>query len=601
MSDCVAEPYLRTPIVFSSRDVSRATVSEIVVIDAPTATLWKGNDMFDGFSRSDGWTLKVTGSIVQNILFKQTKAPTETTHGVLAGAARTIDALGVYQCELNQYGCNSLAVHYPGSIAVHTENDDAPQERVFACDSVPKAFDNKTDALAALDEALTITTTTTTATTTTTTTTTATLPPGQVANRFDAGDSSIYIDNGVSLSAVIADSKDAWSNSLSTWNVYYGGEFNPPIIETTPNLAQPRLGGLCSDDNCTTSNMSERWWLAKTTDSPGPRVVRCSGKGCIGGTTGCTEECHGTPTALETFGIVQDWKLVSQGENTVKLCALANPSLCSTTVYEVTSNDEIAYDGANFRDGVFALSLVNNPGRCLDRSNISHPMPCDVLDLNQRFALGHGQHGRLESDDPYACLSAFAHEPDKMWTQTCFPCQVSDMAHRKCTDNQSMSIFPTASPPDWLEGEMAVGVPVSKTHSVAVQVYTGKCADHGFTSARRCRPECSMGSSASVCDSPLGVGVSMCVGQNVVGPLASVLGSDVGALLFDKPTILAITGQSSKGKARALSVNSKVIVFESDTTFIDKEILTVDPSVGTNPVLRASVARAIFQPIDEVS
>jgi len=584
MSDCVAEPYLRTPIVFSSRDVSRATVSSIVVIDAPTATLWKGNDRFDGFSRTDGWTLKVTGSVVQNVLFKQTKEPTDSTHGVLAGAARTIDALGVFQCELNQYGCSSVAVHYPGSIAQHSENDDAHQDRVFACDAVPQPFDSESDAYDAKDEE-------DPSGSTTTTTTTEEI----VVSALDPGDSSVYLFN-VTLSTLIEDSKNAWSASLGTWQVYDGGEYHSPVEEITPNLATRRFQGLCSDDPCTTSNMSERWWLAKTTQSGGPRVVRCSGRGCIGGTTGCTEECHSTPTAFENYGIIQDWKLVPQEGNQVKLCALANPDLCSSIVYEVTSNDEISYDGANYRVGVFALSLASNPGMCLDRSNISHPAPCDVLHLDQRWALGTGKLGRLEADDPFACLSAFAHEPDKMWSQTCFPCQVSDMAHRKCTDNQTMVIFPSASPPEWLQGELAVGVPVSKTHSVAVQVYTGRCSASGFTSAQRCRPECTVGTS--VCDAPLGAGIAMCVNSEITGPLASLAGSGVTSLLFDKPRIIALTGATSKSKARALSAGGRVIVFESNSTFLDKEPITVDPPVED---LRANVARAIFQPIDEVS
>lgn len=55
MTRCAGlEPYRRTPIVFSSRDVSGASVQSVVVVDAPVATLFKGDDRFDGFSRELG-------------------------------------------------------------------------------------------------------------------------------------------------------------------------------------------------------------------------------------------------------------------------------------------------------------------------------------------------------------------------------------------------------------------------------------------------------------------------------------------------------------------------------------------------------------------
>ena len=64
------EPYKRTPIVFSNRDVSGASVQSVVVVDSPVATLFKGDDRFDGFTRELGWTLKVTGATVQNVVFR---------------------------------------------------------------------------------------------------------------------------------------------------------------------------------------------------------------------------------------------------------------------------------------------------------------------------------------------------------------------------------------------------------------------------------------------------------------------------------------------------------------------------------------------------
>jgi hypothetical protein len=68
----------------------------------------------------------------------------------------------------------------------------------------------------------------------------------------------------------------------------------------------------------------------------------------------------------------------------IRICALANPTLCLDQKFLVTDSGELAYDHANFREGVFALELENRPGLCLSRKNMSTPMACNVMDLNQR-------------------------------------------------------------------------------------------------------------------------------------------------------------------------------------------------------------------------
>lgn len=167
MTRCAGvEPYRRTPVVFSARDVSGGTVQSVVVVDAPVATLFKGDDRFDGFSRDLGWTLKVTGSTVQDVVFRQTLPENDATHGVMVGAARTLDSVGAFACGPQKRRCNSLAIHHgsdffpliiitiispsqsAGSIANLTEDDDAEQQPLFACDGgVPQQFSSYNDAL----------------------------------------------------------------------------------------------------------------------------------------------------------------------------------------------------------------------------------------------------------------------------------------------------------------------------------------------------------------------------------------------------------------------------------------------------------------------
>jgi len=122
----------------------------------------------------------------------------------------------------------------------------------------------------------------------------------------------------------------------------------------------------------------------------------------------------------------------------------------------------------------------------------------------------------------------------------CFPCQVSETALRQCDESQAMRVFQSDSPPPWLETESAVAVPLSTTHSVAIQLFTGRCSFLGGSSADRCRPECALPIKA-VCDgTPLGAGIAMCSRSKQIGPLATI----AGTLSFPKtPAIVDATGK----------------------------------------------------------
>jgi hypothetical protein len=52
---------------------------------------------------------------VENVLFTQTEPPTQGTHGVMAGAARTKDAMGVFYCNSDSPRCDAVSVQYPGT------------------------------------------------------------------------------------------------------------------------------------------------------------------------------------------------------------------------------------------------------------------------------------------------------------------------------------------------------------------------------------------------------------------------------------------------------------------------------------------------------
>lgn len=373
------EPYRRTPIVFSSRDVSGSTVQSVVVVDAPVATLFKGDDRFDGFSRDLGWTLKVTGSVVQNVVFRQTLPENDATHGVMVGAARTLDSVGAYACGPQKRRCNSLAVHYgtppyptfplpppltcntAGSIGNLTEADDGEQHPLFACDGdVPQQFSSYEAALYQLgqedehqkrfDYTLLEDTSCQGCFDNCQTGSLSELRVvcyqnyaagcraiiclnGDTDNcqlRNDTGRLTDYtpedcyvlnlhtpspppapaptpagtpLEQNTTLAERIAASKEAWNAALGRWHIYDGGSFHPHTVQSP-------AGQLTPEDGTTfQTQLQEVWWLAKTASSTEPRVVRCSGKGCPAGKTGCTEVCQTTNTAFDAYGLVQDWKL----------------------------------------------------------------------------------------------------------------------------------------------------------------------------------------------------------------------------------------------------------------------------------------------------
>ena len=252
----------------------------------------------------------------------------------------------------------------------------------------------------------------------------------------------------------------------------------------------------------------------------------------------------------------------------------------------VTDSNQLARDHANFRQGVFALEFANRRGLCLTRANMSLPAPCDVLDLNQRWTLG--ENTRIQSDDPYVCATAFADEL-RLFSMACFPCQVSETALRPCTESQSMHIFASDSPPGWLESELAVAVPISHTHSVAIQLYSGACSISGTNTPRRCRPECA-GPSDLVCDRPLGAGIAMCEQKLSKGPLAALRGNDIGLVYSSVPVLYTAVGQISGSVASIISFDNSAVVYQSNATFLENEPLVLSPPIAGT--IRASVAKA---------
>ena len=118
---------------------------------------------------------------------------------------------------------------------------------------------------------------------------------------------------------------------------------------------------------------------------------------------------------------------------------------------------------------------------------------------------------------------------------------MSEAALRPCDVIQPMRVFKSTSPPPWLETESAVAVPLSTTHSVAVQLFTGRCAYLGGISSDRCRPECAL-PNKDVCDgTPLGAGIAMCSRTEQIGPLATI----DGTLSFPTtPKIVEATGHA---------------------------------------------------------
>jgi hypothetical protein len=100
----------------------------------------------------------------------------------------------------------------------------------------------------------------------------------------------------------VALSQQAWNDKLSSWSIFDGGKFHE---YTTPDDETVIENGTTFN-----ANLTSVIWLAKTSQTNASRVLRCSGKGCPRiGQTGCTEQCGTTTTAFGTYGLIQDWKL----------------------------------------------------------------------------------------------------------------------------------------------------------------------------------------------------------------------------------------------------------------------------------------------------
>lgn len=86
----------------------------------------------------------------------------------------------------------------------------------------------------------------------------------------------IPLEQNLTLAERTLLSQQAWNESLGTWAIYDGGSFHPHTVAS-------KNGQLTTEDGTTFhTDLQEVWWLAKTTTSIEPRVVRCSGKGKYG-------------------------------------------------------------------------------------------------------------------------------------------------------------------------------------------------------------------------------------------------------------------------------------------------------------------------------
>jgi hypothetical protein len=115
-----------------------------------------------------------------------------------------------------------------------------------------------------------------------------------------------------------------------------------------------------------------------------------------------------------------------------------------------------------------------------------------------------------------------------------------------------MHIFASDSPPSWLASENSIGVPVSETHSVAIQLYTGACSMLGTHTFERCRPECA-GPNDLVCDAPLGVGIAMCEKGQSRGPLIAIRGNNINLIFSSVPKLFNVTGTTTKSVRSAFN------------------------------------------------
>lgn len=298
----------------------------------------------------------MTGATVQNVVFRQTLEENDATHGVMVGAARTLDSVGAFACGPQKRRCNSLALHYAGSIGNLTDADDADQHPLFACDGdVPQRFDTEALAVYELgqieprekvyDYVLYKNTSCQGYPSNTVVSGSLSKLRGTCYEDYEADCRAIICHNGdvnvcelrantanvtdypledcyvldlgpfssATLTDAVALSKQAWNDQLSSWSIFDGGQFHDHL--TPGDQTREEIG------NTFENHLTEVFWLAKTSQSRLPRVVRCSGKGCPNGQTGCTEQCGTTATAFGTYGLIQDWRL-----NASSICICPNHS-----------------------------------------------------------------------------------------------------------------------------------------------------------------------------------------------------------------------------------------------------------------------------------
>lgn len=557
-SSCTAkEEYKRSPVVYSSQDASLTFVSDIMIRDGP-GPLFKGMDAFDGYSRTYGWTMETTGAVVQNIILTSSSDENGRATNTYAGASRTLDTIGFFDCSGGAFKCDSVAVHTKGAVGNFTNGNVQDHYPTFACDGIARHIDSNTN----IDTLITA-----------------------AENRdLDDFDTLVFQKAGTSFDV----------NNLQSLRYL--------AVESNKAMKTGRYESF--DYGITQTSVNESTTMfAFVAASGDDRVVRCSGTGCPGGNTKCTETCKGLQTATD-YGIIQDWRLVRIEENTFKICVLRRPDLCMPKTYRIPEDGNLAeIDGPLAVKGVFILqNMATN--LCLNTYNLTIEVACDPMDDGQQWQLN--DNSRLEmAGNPYLCISAYAQKLDEPFMLTCFPCSVGESALKNCqnlayvTPKVVSNTDTTDDTQTLIQTYNLIRIPISTTHSMLF-FNNGDCLSTDMSyNTTYCRPECLgaiYSDNSDMCAQPLGVGRVLCNFLNR-GKLASIRG-DTSILERAQFTKMNVMGKTSGAKAVVASLPGMVYIDSSDNFFIDKEDLVFSNGAL---FLKAGVGTVYYQPIDDLS
>ena len=228
-------------------------------------------------------------------------------------------------------------------------------------------------------------------------------------------------------------------------------------------------------------------------------------------------------------------------------------------VYRVPEDGEISELENNLvEEGIFVLMNVDT-ALCLSRDNIHIERPCNVMNDYQRWEID--QHGRLEaSGNPYSCITAFANALDFKFVMTCYPCNLGQTAHRKCSPSADLrnpmivknELLSQGGLSQRIESLKLIAVPMSETHSLLYYT-TGQClTESGSPTSGVCTPECFKGiATEDMCDNPLGIGRVLCSFEDR-GTLVSLMG-DNSLLERGTSTKIGVKGETSGATALLVS------------------------------------------------